>query len=241
MKPPVHLDPVQAYDRIARQFGAVSAQRQAYLDGIDRLIVAEVVPGSSSLLDVGAGSGQRAARIAEACGIDDRVLLEPSAAMRKQWHPGTYGWPIRAEELGAKRGSFDVVLCLWNVLGHIFPERARIAVLRECGRLLAEHGRMFIDVNHRYNAAHYGKAATILRRLRDVLQPSVRNGDVIVRWEFGDTACATDGHVFTDAEFRRLCDAAGLAVEKQFTVSYATGEVCESPFAGNPLYVIRRV
>ncbi|MCU1326061.1 MAG: Methyltransferase type 12 [Bryobacterales bacterium] len=236
----VRLDPVLAYDRIASEFRAISERRRAYLAAIERLVVAETPPGSRSLLDVGAGDGLRAVRIAVATGIKDPVLLEPAAAMRSQWPPTFRGWPIRAEELTGKAETFDVLLCLWNVLGHIFPQVARVSVLRECGRLLTPGGRIFIDVNNRYNAAQYGVIQTLLRALQDYLQPRVENGDVVVRWKVDGTAYATDGHVFTDAEFRRLSEAAGLVIEKRTMVSYSTGEICRSTFAGNPLYTLRR-
>jgi hypothetical protein len=132
-----------------------------------------------------------------------------------------------------------VILCLWNVLGHVFPSEARVGVLRECGRLLSARGRLFIDVNHRYNAAQYGLLPTAYRFLYDLVRPRVENGDVVVRWSVGGREYVTDGHVFTDAEFRRLCGAAGLVVQKRINVSYATGEVC-GPFAGNPLYILSR-
>jgi 2-polyprenyl-3-methyl-5-hydroxy-6-metoxy-1,4-benzoquinol methylase len=235
----IHLDPVQAYDRIASAFEVVSNRRRAYLEAIDRLVIHELPPDSRTLLDVGAGTGSRALRIASASGITDPVLLEPSATMRGRWPAGVRAWPIRAEELGEKQGSFDVILCLWNVLGHIFPSEARAAVLRECGRLLSAQGRLFIDVNHRYNAAHYGILPTAYRFLFDLLRPNVENGDVVVRWNVAGNEYVTEGHVFTDAEFRRLTASAGLTVRKRINVSYATGEVC-GPLAGNPLYILSR-
>jgi SAM-dependent methyltransferase len=236
----IFLEPVQAYDRIAPEFAQLSDRRRAYLDGIDQIVVSEIPPASRSLLDIGAGDGSRARRIVEAAGLTDLVLLEPSAGMRGQWTPGASGWAIRAEELCGRDGGFDVITCLWNVLGHIFPAENRVEVLRHCARLLSPDGLMFIDVSHRYNARHYGVLPTLLRILRDGVRPNEGNGDVVACWEVNGSRYATSGHVFTDAEFRRVAAAAGLTIRKTFAVDYATGEILHSKFAGHLLYVMSR-
>lgn len=236
----IHLDPILAYDRIAPEFGSLSDHRRAYLAAIEQLVIDNVPQGSCSLLDIGSGDGARAVRIAHAAAVKKLVLLEPSAEMRKKWPNDAQGWAIRAEELSEKNDSFDVITCLWNVLGHIFPSRSRIHVMRQCARLLSPEGRMFIDVNYRYNALHYGFLPTLVRGFRDRLRPGQENGDVIVRWTFDETSYTTDGHVFTQAEFRRLTAAAGLLIERKITINYSTGRIRPWSFAGNPLYMLRR-
>jgi 2-polyprenyl-3-methyl-5-hydroxy-6-metoxy-1,4-benzoquinol methylase len=182
-------------------------------------------------LDIGAGDGMRALRIAQAAGLQEIALLEPSAAMRGHWPASVTAWPIRAEELHAQRGQFDAIACLWNVLGHIFPAAARGEVLRQCARLLAPGGRIFIDVQHRYNAAHYGWLRTGWRFLRR------SSRDVVVHWQ--PLGVSTAGHVFTGREFTNLCRTAGVTIERRFVVNYATGAVCKWGCQGNLLYVLR--
>jgi SAM-dependent methyltransferase len=219
-------DPVEAYTRLAPVFPEIANRRRAYLDAVERLI-AESIGSAGSLLDIGAGDGSRARRIAEAAGIGEVTLLEPSPAMKAEL-------PIRAQELSQVAGTFDAITCLWNVLGHVFSASARTEVMRQCGRLLAPGGRLFIDVNHRYNIAHYGLLRTIPRMLKDLVHPCETNGDVLVRWD----VCSTMGHVFTHGEFAALCEAAGLVIEKRFVVDYATGQLRRFSWRGNLLYVI---
>jgi 2-polyprenyl-3-methyl-5-hydroxy-6-metoxy-1,4-benzoquinol methylase len=234
------LDPVSAYDRIAPIYASLAKQRKAYLDAVDRMVIAEIPPGSRSMLDVGAGDGARAARIAEAAGLQHLTLLEPSARMRSYCPAHMSVWAIRAEDLHRKQGSFDVVTCLWNVLGHIIPSAVRLEVLRQFARLVSPQGKIFIDLNHRYNARHYGYLATAVRFLRDRASPAGRHGDVRVTWDIDGQPCATTGHVFTHTEFAVLSRAAGLSIEKRLVIDYASGQLRRRSFEGNLIYVLRR-
>ena len=227
------LDPVAAYDRIGPAFASIAEKRRSYLDSVDRLVISGIPSGSRSMLDVGSGDGRRARGIAQARNITELVLVEPSVAMQNDT-----GWgrlrTMRAEELHLMDGEFDVITCLWNVLGHIFPAASRVQVLNQFARLISPDGRIFVDVQHRYNARHYGAIPTGLRFLRDGLNWKETNGDVVVAWH----ACATRGHVFTHGEFRSLARAAGLNVETRFVVDYATGECRRWSTQGHLLYVL---
>jgi SAM-dependent methyltransferase len=232
------LDPVAAYDRIAPIYANLAKQRQAYLDAADRLVIADIPPGSRSLLDVGAGDGARAARIAAAADLRHLTLLEPSARMRSYFPAHATVWAMRAENLNRQQGAFDIVTCLWNVFGHILPAAARLEALRQIARLVSPRGKVFIDLNHRYNARHYGSAATAVRFLRDRVSPAGSNGDVKVVWDIERHPCRTTGHVFTHAEFKALSGAAGLRIQKRFVIDYATGQLRPWSFEGMLLYVL---
>lgn len=234
------LDPVAAYDRVAPVYARLAAERRAYLDAVNRLVISQIPPGSRSLLDVGAGDGTRAARISGAAGLQDLILLEPSAVMRSRCPAQADIWALRAEDLHCQQGSFDVITCLWNVLGHILPVAARLEVLRQFARLASPHGRIFIDLNHRYNARHYGALATGARFLWDRVSPGDSNGDVTITWNIEDHRVSTTGHVFTHGEFAALSRAAGLCIEKRFVVDYASGQLRRRSFEGNLLYILRQ-
>ncbi len=237
----VLIDPVQAYDLISPQFPRLAQQRKRYLDTIDELIISRVA-GSRSLLDVGAGDGSRTTKIATGANIESVVLLEPSREMARRSAEPREVWGIRAEELDGdpefSSRRFDTIICLWNVLGHIRPASMRLQVLIHLGKLLSPSGKLFVDVNHRYNVKRYGTLRSALRFLNDRIRFSEHNGDVTARWSFGDMRCATYGHVFTDKEMQRLASDAGLKVEERIAVDYASGEVTRSIYHGNLLYVL---
>jgi SAM-dependent methyltransferase len=226
------MDPVAAYDQIAPLYAAIAAQRHGYIEAVDRLVIAAIPAGSRSLLDVGAGDGSRSRRIAASCGITDLVMLEPSVAMQ-QGSAGDFR-TMRAEELDSLRSTFDVITCLWNVLGHV---SRRAEVLGQFARLLSPQGRIFLDLSHRYNVSHYGLLPTAARFLYDHLSPGETNGDVEVAW---NGRCVTKGHVFTHREVQSLCGAAGLRIEKRFVIDYATGQHRRWAGAGHLLYVLAR-
>lgn len=192
------------------------------------------------MLDVGAGDGARSRRIARAGSIAELVLLEPSRAMQRDHPADARVLTMRAEDLHSVEGGFDVITCLWNVLGHIFPRAGRAEVFRQFARLLSPQGRAFIDVSHRYNVRHYGMLPTARRFLRDRISRDEKNGDVLVAWHVEGIRSATVGHVFTHGEIQSLCQSAGLKVEKKFVVDYATGERRRWAFEGHLLYVLGR-
>jgi SAM-dependent methyltransferase len=233
----VILDPVAAYDRIGPVFARIAEKRRAYLDSIDQLVISGIPPGSRSMLDVGSGDGCRARRIAQARDIAQLVLVEPSVPMQRG---DTSVRTMRAEELHLIDAEFDVITCLWNVLGHILPSTSRLQVLQQFGRLISPRGRIFVDVQHRYNARRNGAIPTAFRFLRDRLKWNETNGDVVVAWNVDEVRCVTRGHVFTHREFRSLAQAVGLTIEKRFVVDYATGEPRRRSIEGNLLYVLRR-
>jgi SAM-dependent methyltransferase len=214
-------------------FARIAQKRRPYLDSIDRFVISEIPAGSHSMLDVGAGDGVRARRIARARNIAELVLVEPSVAMRGS---DTKIRAMRAEELHLMDSEFDVITCLWNVLGHIFPSAGRLEVLHQFARLVSPDGRIFVDVHHRYNVRHYGAIPTALRFLHDCVSWNDTNGDVVVAWD----ACTTRGHVFTHREFRSLAQTAGLNIENRFVVDYATGEPRRWIIEGHLLYVLGR-
>ena len=237
-------DPVAAYDRMAPHYADLSRRREPYLRGVEREIVSRIPKGRRSLLDVGAGDGVRACRIASELGINRVVLLEPSGAMLAKAADHAEVWRARAEELASgsfeNAERFDVITCLWNVLGHIPTTEKRLHALSAIARLLSPNGRFFLDVNHRYNARSYGLLPTAARWIRDFFSPGENNGDVRMEWNAEETTVSTYGHVFTHREIMRLADAARLEMEERIVVDYETGRPRRFSFQGSLLYFFRR-
>ena len=233
------LDAIAAYDLIAPGFRELSERRRAYLDAVEALVISRVPKHAKSLLDVGAGDGCRALKIAEAVGIREVVLAEPSPGMRALIPSAYETWDADMEALPSGR-KFDVVLCLWNVLGHV-PTEHRVNGLKNLARLCTDGGVIFLDVLNRYNIAECGPLTVIGRRLRDTLLPSKRNGDVDVKWIVDGRAVQTDGHTFTAEEMNGLSERAGLSAIERVVLNYRTGERQSRLSAGSFFYVLRPI
>lgn len=249
--PEYYDDPVAAYDRLAAHYPDLARRRELFLRGVEREVVSRIPSGSRSLLDVGAGDGTRALRIASQRGIERVVLAEPSREMAGESAKHAKVWPVRAEDMDtggpdngvlphANSERFDVITCLWNVLGHVPSAEKRALALRAIARLLAPQGRFFLDVNHRYNLPSYGILPTSARWIQDLFSSSESNGDVIAKWHAGSAAISTFGHVFTHREIMRLAGAAGLELEERIVIDYESGRIRPFAFQGSLLYIFRR-
>ena len=232
------LAPVAAYDLVAPHYHSILATRRRYLDTIEDIVIAHS-GHPRSLLDIGSGNGVRALRIARAAGIEDVILLEPSAGMRAQCPDQAEFWNCAATEIPQTARRFDLITCLWNTLGHLENTDERVAVLATLKTLLTPAGRIFVDVNHRYNARAYGWAKTALRMLYDFFSPAEINGNVVVSWRDGDCQICTRGHVFTERELLHIFTRAGCAVKTRWVVDYRSGELQRSGWRGNLLYQLQ--
>lgn len=241
-------DPVAAYSSLAPHFGDLSSRRERYLQAIEKHVVSRIPDRAKALLDVGAGDGSRALRIASEAGVPDVVLVEPSKEMSTAAQGRAEIWNVRAEEMCDRRRvgrdgqarHFDVITCLWNVLGHVRGIENRVRAMRAMNDLLAPTGRCFLDVTHRYNLRSYGVFPTLARFIHDSLFYKGENADVTATWRLHDEAISTYGHVFTDREIRRLAWAADLEIEDRIVVDYDSGKIRRFAFEGNLFYVLRR-
>jgi len=232
---PELVAPVAAYDAFAPRYQAYSERRKPYLHRVEEIVIAEA--GTiKSVLDVGAGDGRRGLRIAKAVHARRVVLLEPSAGMRAQCPGEVEVWPYPASEIPDTAPRFDMVLCLWNVLGHLRGSQEKVRVLSRLRNMLAPAGFIFVDVNHRYNAASYGWTRTLLRMAHDYIVRSEAQGDVVVSWNVGDRMIRTLGHVFTHKEMKRLFNAAGLKIAVRWVIDYEKGERRRFSMSGQLLY-----
>jgi 2-polyprenyl-3-methyl-5-hydroxy-6-metoxy-1,4-benzoquinol methylase len=153
---------------------------------------------------------------------------------------GAEVWNVEAENLPEREEGFDVITCLWNVLGHVRTGQKRLLALRKMRSLLYQDGLIFLDINNRYNAESYGWARSFARGLYDLLRPSETNGDVSFVWHIGRERIQSTGHVFSRREVETLISQAGLRVRKRYVISYETGEQRRYFFLGQLLYVLEK-
>jgi SAM-dependent methyltransferase len=233
-KPLACVSPVSAYDALAPYYSSILETRKEYLHTVEE-IVASHARDLGSLLDIGSGNGVRALRIATTAKIESVVLVEPSEEMRRQSPESSAVWRRSATEI-PETAKFDLITCLWNVLGHLDGTEERLSMLSQMRNFLSPSGMLFLDVNHRYNAGAYGWPRTASRIIYDFFFPSEKNGDVVASWQVGQQQICTRGHVFTHRELVRLFELAGLRIKARWVIDYGTGIERRFALRGHLLY-----
>ena len=233
------------YDLLAPGFREISERRKDWIESINKYISDRLNP-TDQLLDVGAGDGIRARTIADAAGIREIVLVEPSVEMSKLARsvPNSEIFIKSAENLSEIRDykSFDAILCLWNVLGHIPTFERRIIAALNMAELLNDNGVIYIDVNNRYNLKAYGSKAIENINI-DISNPDGLtgvNGDVVYEISYGNQSIPASGHVFTLKELELIVHAAGTQVDTVAYFDYDTGMSVNNQFEGQILMTLRK-
>jgi 2-polyprenyl-3-methyl-5-hydroxy-6-metoxy-1,4-benzoquinol methylase len=232
----------EMYDAMAPHYREYSAQKAAYLGAVDRFVLDNIDRRAKRLLDVGAGDGLRGMSIAKAAGIETVVLSEPSpemAGLCRQLEPAAV-WQTTAEELPDTAEPFEVVLCLWNVLGHLQGRSSRLKALTRIRDLMSSDGMLFFDVNNRHNAAAYGWARCLSRVLYDAILPDDRRGDASFSWAVGGKKLSAMGHLFVSREIESTVRESGFRIARRVSVDYRTGRISNSILRGQLLYIAQK-
>jgi len=232
-------DSGEIYDALAPYYREYSAKKSAYLDAVDRFVIENIPAGAKSLLDVGAGDGIRGMDIARRRGIGKVVLSDPSSEMiaRCRQLGSDDIWQCAVESLPETTLRFDVILCLWNVLGHLAGRDVRVQALLRIRQLLAPGGAIFFDVNNRHNASGYGLFEVARRKLIDAVAFDERRGDATFNWNVGGRFFPAMGHLFTPAEIKGIVEESGLRIDKSVAVHYTTGKISRSSMRGQLLFM----
>jgi len=232
---------IGAYDAIAPHYEEYSSKRQAYLDAVDELVIANLSP-ETRLLDIGSGDGRRLAKIKTRAGLSEIVAVEPSAEMagiceQKVGIPVYQEFGENIDQLDI--GQFDVTTALWNILGHIPSSRSRQQTLLNIRSKLKPGGKLILDVNNRHNALAYGYWTVLQRVLVDAINFKESRGDAQYKWEIGGVSFDAHGHLFTPGEVEKLFDVAGLKVLNRYSVNYDNGAVSGSKYRGQLFYILK--
>jgi SAM-dependent methyltransferase len=237
------LTPVQFYDSLSEIYDAELERRAPWVRSVDALIIRWCKErGVRNIVDFGCGNGRRVLRLLQATGLAGAAIDVSPGMVAEARRLGVDGHVMDiasdrfdASELGGRR--FDLVICTWNVLGHIEGHAARRRTLQNMRALLAPGGAIVLDVNNRYNAAHYGWRAVLRNRVRDLFKPD-GSGDFIANRQSPDgRTMHTFVHVFSPAELRELCGEAGLVPVEEHFVDYTTGAAA-GPWSGQMCFLI---
>ena len=231
------------YSKFADCYNEYAAQKSAYLEAVNQFIKDE--SGSrKEIIDVGSGDGKRAECIAKMLGTKDVTLVDNSDGMITLCKslPNITVIESDVSDSNFKLGQkYEIVLCLWNVLGHIPTNGKRMVAIKNLADLLKNDGFLFLDVNNRYNFSHYGFKAVAQNLLKDLLFPSESNGDFRLSINTKKERLETKVHVFTKREIEKLIKSAGLKIVNRQIINYKTGEKSRSHFGGQLVYKLAKI
>jgi len=230
------------FDSLAPFYRKYSDKKGNYLKTIDNLIVKNKPRNANNILDVGAGDGRRGTALAKKMKIKEIILVDPSIEMIKicrKLKP-TAVWHSSAEDIPIKHKKFDIILCLWNVLGHIKSRQRRVKALKKMKENLSSGGLIFLDVNNRHNASSYGWIKVIGRILIDTILPDEKRGDATYNLQINKKTFQGKGHLFTPSEIISLIKEAGLKIKNKYYVDYRTGILGKTYLEGQIFYVAEK-
>ena len=240
----------QHFDALAPTYEPKAANRRAYLEGIDRRIIAYLQTQGTPLtiLDVGCGTGRRSARLKAQLPASRLVGCDLSANMlHTALDNGLNGISRQPmTDLSWAGDTFDAVLCLFNSFGYLPTPAQRSRALSEFARVLKAGGFLFMDVMNRW---HLGEGIRFHRPLwRAVwetvqahLGPGIGAGNKFFHLEIDGRSVPGFVHGFTDGEMRKLLRKAELEVVHFEIVGYDTGEARRRITQGQLFYIARKL
>ncbi len=230
------------YTEFTKSYEAYASNRRAFIDAVDNFVKSESAL-YRSIIDVGSGNGKRARRIADSIKARSLTLVDNSSIMidlSRQINNANVLFANIASPDFTSAKKYEIVLCLWNVLGHILSAKERNMALNNLKNLIATGGVLFLDINNRYNVSQYGIDAVLRNILKDALASKDSNGDFELTLDAGINEIRTKVHIFSPYEIERLIKSAGLKILKKQVINYSTGEKRKSIFGGQLIYKLSR-
>jgi SAM-dependent methyltransferase len=224
------------YNKLAKEYNEKSKNRIQYLNSVDELIIKSL--GNKKIinyLDIGSGDGRRASKIKQELNIEFTTLLDESEAMLKTAQENEYSIVNKSFFEFETSEKYDLITCLWNVLGHFDSFDSRLLFFKKVSNLLSEEGLLVFDVNNRYNINHYGYKNVAQNLYKDHLQDDDRG-----LFSLGLQNIETTVYVHSPFDILTYIKNSELYILKEYYPNYNTGEIESTYFEGQLLYFIQK-
>ena len=225
------------YDSIAKVYDEQSKQRIAYLNAVDDIIINDCkTVDINTYLDIGSGNGRRALKIANALNIKSTTLLDNSSNMLKglSSFEDVYAVDMSIFDFNTSE-KFDLITCLWNVIGH-FPSIEYMQLFFDkVSDLLSDDGVLIFDVNNRYNISHYGNKSVMKNMQNDVSKINDAGWFTI-----GANEYKTKVYIHSPFDIYDYLKKINLLLDSIFYVDYNSGIIRDTFFEGQLVYKLRK-
>ena len=232
------------YDALAQNYDQELKGRSSYIEAVNESVIQWIAARrATTLVDVGCGNAQRLQDILSKTGVMCTGIDESPNMVERARGLGIDAYVMDIADVQVDklpRATFDLVIALWNVLGHIPGEERRRRALLNMRSLLSSGGVVLLDVNNRYNAAQYGWWRVINNLGRDFLFGE-KSGNFVIRRTVARRMIATTCRVLCLREMLFMCREAGLRpIEVRF-INYDTGLPASNQWSGQLLVVAESV
>lgn len=228
------------YDVLSTIYRKVSSEKKNYLDGVDELII-KSAGKRKSLLDLGPGDGERINKMAKRLGVEKFILVENSSEMAKLSSKLVGSNKVVQRSITEYRPSnkFEIITCLWNVLGHVEPYSSIQGIFLNINSMLADNGLFFLDVNNRYNASAYGNWNALRNFLQDTFGFTNKKYFKFSK-RINNLNVPMKVHFFSDLEISTFAKRAGLKIVESKYIDYNSGAIKKFPWQGQLFYIIEK-
>lgn len=231
------------YNKFSTHYAGYANSKLAYIKAVDEFIVSNS-HNNLDIIDIGSGDGYRAQRLSKLLEAKKLTLVDNSVGMVKQCK-SIGNLDVLCADISndyfEHNYQYDIAICLWNVLGHIFDSDRRLIALENIKSLVKDNGVIYLDVNNRYNVSQYGLLSVIRNICRDIISYSDENGNFPLSMIFDGKTVTTKVHIFSSAEIEKLIKQAGLKIEKKIVINYVTGKLCSTSFEGQLVYKLSKI
>jgi len=218
------------YTKIADSYNIISNKRTYYNTSVDNIIINQCKNKIKTIMDVGCGDGKRGINIFEKTNAEEILLIDESEEILSCVEETKHIKKISSSILDLKtEKKYDLIICLWNVLGHVETAEKRILTLKLLGELLKKNGFMFIDFNNRFNIKEYGYYSVIKNVLLNIIKKE--SGWYTVKNE----EFATKVYVHQYYEIIKMINKSNLKINKIYFIDYKTGKLVKNMFQGQIL------
>lgn len=232
----------QFYTQFAKSYAQYASTKQPYLFAVNNFIKKETGT-TETMIDIGSGDGKRSKKISELLNIKNITLVDNSEGMI-DLAKNILGVLIIKTDISSTEfkpdKKYDLVLCLWNVLGHITVDK-RVVALKNIASLVNENGIIFLDINNRYNVANYGTKSVIINIIKDIFNPKKSNGDFDLKINIDGSRLNTTVHIFNPFEIENLLKSVGLSILKRQIIDYKTGKTKNYFWQGQLAYKLKKI
>lgn len=231
------------YSKFSTYYTNYANSKITYTKAVDEFIVSNS-NNNLDIIDIGSGDGYRARGLSKMLGTKKLTLVDDSIGMVKQCK-SIGNFDVLCADISndyfEHNYRYDIAICLWNVLGHIFDSSRRLVALKNMRSLIKDNGSIYLDVNNRYNVSQYGLLSVIRNIYRDIISYSDENGNFSLSMVFGGKTVTTKVHIFSSMEIEKLVKRAGLKIEKRIVINYVTGKSCLTSFGGQLVYKLSKI